>query len=733
MAQLKDLLVTGPARFLTQIKANVEGDLAGNADTATKDASGNIITSTYATKTELENEAAAREAADATKVNRAGDTMGGELVFNGGDAAGASKIVFTPGKGQITNNSTATLFGFTSNTDLAVGHSSYALKMRGSATHPTYNDSNLAVSNQANTFSGVTTFGANAIFKKGSTQAATPSIKWEAFKSKTPFIGYCTSSTDDTFMIGSLDGTSYTTGLAIGGSSGNLLWKGSPIPVATRATLTASRALASDSTGKITQSAVTSTELGYLSGVTSAIQTQINGKQATVTGAATTITGSNLTANRALVSNSSGKVAVSEVTSTELGYLDGVTSSIQTQLNNKSENNHTHTNLVSRGNVTAETGTTRPAVAGLSMSQAYDNGYPSTYGNVLTLKGAGDGELFIGWSGISGGHAPVYVRSKRDVTDANWSSWAKIYTTADRPYKDCYVGQSTSTTTNPWYKFASVSIPTSTTHQDKNITFKVSQGYGDNSSYTGILTAHVRTGSNGIFEQAQLIWEYANDSVVTSDFILAYKYTEGVSVAVELWAKQDCAYAKFHFKVLSEYNRNEFEDAWTLYNANSAGQAASPTSGYTHIESTLGVLRASKVYGAVWNDYAEYRESAEKIKPGRVVIENGNGSISISEKRLVPGASIVSDTYGFIIGETEKCKTPVATAGRVLRYPFEDKTIYNAGDAVCTGPNGTVSKMTREEIKEYPDCILGYVSEIPTYEEWSEKHIKVNGRIWIKI
>jgi hypothetical protein len=77
------------------------------------------------------------------------------------------------------------------------------------------------------------------------------------------------------------------------------------------------------------------TELNYVDGVTSAIQTQINGKQATITGAATTITGSDLTASRALVSNSSGKVAVSAVTSTELGYVDGVTSSIQTQLDSK--------------------------------------------------------------------------------------------------------------------------------------------------------------------------------------------------------------------------------------------------------------------------------------------------------------------------------------------------------------------------------------------------------------
>ena len=79
----------------------------------------------------------------------------------------------------------------------------------------------------------------------------------------------------------------------------------------------------------------TAAELNYVDGVTSAIQTQLDGKQATITGAATTIDDTDLTASRALISNSSGKVAVSAVTSTELGYLDGVTSAIQTQLNGK--------------------------------------------------------------------------------------------------------------------------------------------------------------------------------------------------------------------------------------------------------------------------------------------------------------------------------------------------------------------------------------------------------------
>lgn len=68
----------------------------------------------------------------------------------------------------------------------------------------------------------------------------------------------------------------------------------------------------------------------------------LDGKQATITGGASTITSSNLTTNRVLVSNGSGKVAVSAVTSTELGYLDGVTSNVQNQLDGKSGASHTH-------------------------------------------------------------------------------------------------------------------------------------------------------------------------------------------------------------------------------------------------------------------------------------------------------------------------------------------------------------------------------------------------------
>ncbi|MHA0169167.1 tail fiber protein [Escherichia coli] len=89
--------------------------------------------------------------------------------------------------------------------------------------------------------------------------------------------------------------------------------------------------------------------------------------------------------------------------------------------------------LVSRGRVTALSGSTQ-GTAGIQMYEAYNNSYPTTYGNVLHMKGAsaaGEGELLIGWSGTSGAHAPVFIRSRRDNTDAAWSEWAQVYTSKD--------------------------------------------------------------------------------------------------------------------------------------------------------------------------------------------------------------------------------------------------------------------------------------------------------------
>ena len=86
-------------------------------------------------------------------------------------------------------------------------------------------------------------------------------------------------------------------------------------------------------------------------------------------------------------------------------------------------------------------------------------------------------------------------------------------------------------------------------------------------------------------------------------------------------------------------------------------------------------------------------------------------------------------------GVPEDCTflPPLAVAGRVLAYFHGNREDYHSGDTVCAGPEGKVMKMTREEIKEYPDRIIGIVSEIPEYETWGSGNIAVNGRIWIKV
>lgn len=140
------------------------------------------------------------------------------------------------------------------------------------------------------------------------------------------------------------------------------------------------------------------------------------------------------------------------------------------------------------------------------------------------------------------------------------------------------------------------------------------------------------------------------------------------------------------------------------------------------------------LYGAAWNDYAEFRQG-NTLEPGKCVVEAGDDTLTLATGRMIPGASIVSDTFGFSIGETEKCKTPIAVSGRVLAYPYESREEFkkNIGRPVCSGPNGTVSIMTDEEYREKGYCALGTISAVPDYEEWGTGNVKVNNRVWIHI
>ena len=187
-----------------------------------------------------------------------------------------------------------------------------------------------------------------------------------------------------------------------------------------------------------------------------------------------------------------------------------------------------------------------------------------------------------------------------------------------------------------------------------------------------------------------------------------------------------------------------FDGAATQVKATSSNTKAyilggSSYSGNVTVYSNSNVYMQSGVlYGAAWNDYAEFRQSKDNIpiEPGRVVKELGDDTLELANARLQRGCEIVSDTYGFAIGQTEKANLPIATTGRVLAYPYESLNDFKEciGWAVCSGPNGTVSIMTEDEERNYPSRIIGYVSAVPDYEIWyGEKEIEVNGRVWIRV
>lgn len=146
-------------------------------------------------------------------------------------------------------------------------------------------------------------------------------------------------------------------------------------------------------------------------------------------------------------------------------------------------------------------------------------------------------------------------------------------------------------------------------------------------------------------------------------------------------------------------------------------------------QNDVGIYVSSRgiMHGAAWNDYAEKRKVLGLANPGDVVCENGDGTLSLSEERLQMCPYVVSDTYGFVIGEDKDI--PLAVAGRALVKVTDEKV--SVGDCLCAGQDGKAYVMSRPEVMAYPDRILGIVTEVPDYDEWNG--VKINKRVWIKI
>ena len=112
-------------------------------------------------------------------------------------------------------------------------------------------------------------------------------LKWGTVNSKNPYIGYASDQVDGTFVVGSLLGTNYASGLAIGGGSGNLLWKGTKV------------ATTSDIPAAVTESTVSGWGFTKNTGTVTSVAVKMNGAtKGTVTSSGTIDLGTVITSHQ---------------------------------------------------------------------------------------------------------------------------------------------------------------------------------------------------------------------------------------------------------------------------------------------------------------------------------------------------------------------------------------------------------------------------------------------------
>ena len=121
--------------------------------------------------------------------------------------------------------STVSGWGFTKNTGTVT---SVAVKMNGE-TKGTVTSSGTIDLGTVLTNDGGTINKSKTVKMDASANSDGANLKWGTVNSKNPYIGYASDQVDGTFVVGSLLGTNYASGLAIGGGSGNLLWKGAKV------------------------------------------------------------------------------------------------------------------------------------------------------------------------------------------------------------------------------------------------------------------------------------------------------------------------------------------------------------------------------------------------------------------------------------------------------------------------------------------------------------------------
>jgi hypothetical protein len=232
-----------------------------------------------------------------------------------------------------------------------------------------------------------------------------------------------------------------------------------------------------------------------------------------VSNSATTATSAN-TASAIVARDASGNFTAGTITASLTGNVSGSSGSC-------TGNAATATKINSQGDYTnAAPGTTR-GPTGLNLYQVYSNGYPTTYGNLLHMYGAGAGQLLVGWSGTDGADAGVYVRSKRDNDAGAWSAWREFITAANIGSQSVTYATSAGSITS---QANSATITATSANTASQIVLR---------DASGNFSANVITGTATSARYADLAENYTSDQSYDYGIVLMIGGDEEVTIATE--------------------------------------------------------------------------------------------------------------------------------------------------------------------------------------------------------
>lgn len=314
--------VTGAIQ--AQIDAKLDADAI--AARASADSAGNIITDTYATKQALSSGLGEKLDVGATAAKALADAQGRDIVATYATITGLGAYQPLSARGQANGYAPLDASGDVPIANIKTGNASGLIPLlRG-----TLKDGQMAV--YSSSAGGLVGKDIGTVYRPCGSVATYADLPDDAL----PGDVYNVTAAYGTYPPGTNFGrTEQGTWDSLGGSfdTSNLATKAEVSAKADLSTVTAH-------TGNGTIH------------ITASERSAWNNKQGKITGGATSIVTDNLTANRALVSDAFGKVKVSAVTATELGYLDGVTSGIQAQLNAKVPTSRTINGKKLTGNIT---------------------------------------------------------------------------------------------------------------------------------------------------------------------------------------------------------------------------------------------------------------------------------------------------------------------------------------------------------------------------------------------